>query len=42
MQIPKNISATKHKSNANKQSERVPENESMTNQDKVNKKDHSD
>ena len=42
VQIPKNISVTKRKPNANNQSEREPENESIADQDKVNKKDHHD
>ena len=40
--IPKNISVTKRKLNTNKKSERESENESMADQDKVNKKDHRD
>ena len=42
IRIPKNISVTKRKPNANNQSEREPENESIADQDKVNKKDHHD
>ena len=42
VQIPKNISVTKRKLNTNKKSERESENESMADQDKVNKKDHRD
>lgn len=40
--IPKNISVTRRKLNINKQSEQAPENESVADQDKVNKNDHRD
>ena len=40
--ILKNILVSKHKSHTNKQSERPPENESMTDQDKAYKKDLRD
>lgn len=42
IRIPKTISASKHKSNAYKQSEQAPENESVADQGKVNKNDHRD